>query len=277
MKVNLPDTTLFVEQAGSGRPLLLIHGFPFNHEMWQPQIETLSRYSRVIAPDLRGHGQSPPTPGSYSMDTLADDCATVLEKLGVQQPVAICGLSMGGYVSFSFFRRYPQLVAGLILVATRSGADAEEAKKNRDNAAKKVRTEGTQPAIDGMLPIAMSPKTYQEQTELVRQVEGIMEKTTPEGMISALMGMKSRPDSSPTLQKINVPTLILHGADDQIIPTSEAEAMHAAIQGSQFKIIPKPEAEIPYIIILDQVLPHPYFPCFTRLEISGPVPATEII
>lgn len=238
MKVNLPDTTLFVEQAGSGRPLLLIHGFPFNHEMWRPQIETLSRNSKVIAPDLRGHGHSPPTPGPYSMDLLADDCATVLEKLGVQQPVAVCGLSMGGYVSFAFIRRHPQMVAGLILVATRAGADAEDAKMNRDNAAEKVRTEGTQPVIEGMLPIAMSPKTYQEQTDLVREVEVIMENTSPEGMISALMGMKSRPDSTPTLQKINVPTLILHGADDQIIPTSEAEAMHSVIRGSQFKVIP---------------------------------------
>ena len=238
MKLNLPDTSLFVEQAGSGQPLLLIHGFPFNHEMWQPQIEILSRHSKVIAPDLRGHGQSPPTPGPYSMDMLADDCAAVLEKLGVIQPVAVCGLSMGGYVSFAFFRRFPQLVAGLILVATRSGADAEEAKKNRDKAAEKVKTEGSQPVIEGMLPIAMSPKTYQEQVDLVRQVEGIMQKTTPEGMISALMGMKSRPDSTPILDKISVPTLILHGADDQIIPTSEAEAMHAAIQGSQFIIVP---------------------------------------
>ena len=139
---------------------------------------------------------------------------------------------------FAFFRRYPQLVAGLILVATRSGADAEEAKKNRDIAAEKVRTEGTQPVIESMLPIAMSPTTYQKQTDLVQQVEGIMQKTTPEGLISALMGMKSRPDSTPTLDKITVPTLILHGADDQIIPTSEAEAMHAAIQGSQFIIVP---------------------------------------
>lgn len=238
MRINLSDTKLFVEQAGRGQPLLLIHGFPLNHEMWRPQIETLARNSKVIAPDLRGHGQSPPTPGPYSMDMLADDCATVLEKLGVQQPVAVCGLSMGGYVSFALFRRHPQMVAGLILVATRSGADTEEAKKNRENAAEKVRTEGIEPVIEGMLPIMMSPKTYQEQVDLVQQVEGIMAQTSPDGMMSDLMGMKSRPDSTPTLEMINVPTLILHGADDQIIPISEAEAMHAAIHGSQLKIIP---------------------------------------
>ena len=77
MRVKLQDTTLFVEQAGIGQPLLLIHGFPFNHEIWRPQIDTLSISSRVIAPDLRGHGQSPPTSGSYSMDMLADDWVLV--------------------------------------------------------------------------------------------------------------------------------------------------------------------------------------------------------
>ena len=238
MKIKLPETNIFVEQKGSGRPLLLIHGFPFNHEMWQPQIDTLSNQVRVIAPDLRGHGQSPPTEGPYPMDVLADDCADILEALEVDQPAVVCGLSMGGYISFAFYRRYPQLVAGMILAATRAGADSEEAKTNRDNAAQLTKQHGSQPVIDSMLPIVMAPRTYQDRPELVSQVAGIMESTSPSGMISALMGMKSRPDSTPTLGQIGVPTLIVHGADDQIIPVSESEAMHTGIQGSNLEIIP---------------------------------------
>lgn len=238
MRVNIQDTTLYVEQAGEGQPLLLIHGFPLNLEMWRPQLETLSQHAKVIAPDLRGHGQSLPTPGPYSMDMLADDCAEILEKLGIQQPVVVCGLSMGGYVGFSFLRRHPQMVAGLILVATRAGADSEEGKNNRDNAAQQVKSEGIQPVIDSMLPILMAPNTYQEQFDLVDQVEEIVAQTSSDGMISALMGMKTRPDSMPTLKKIKLPTLIIHGAEDQIIPISEAEAMHFAVVGSRFEIIP---------------------------------------
>jgi pimeloyl-ACP methyl ester carboxylesterase len=172
------------------------------------------------------------------MDLLADDCAGILEKMGVVEPVVVCGLSMGGYVSFAFLRRHPQLVAGLILAATRAGADTEEAKINRDNAAQLTKLEGTQPVNESMLPIVLAPNTYQEKPDLVDQVEKIMAQTSTDGMVSALMGMKTRPDSSPTIEKINVPTLIIHGADDQIIPTSEADAMHAAIEGSRLEIIP---------------------------------------
>ena len=238
MRIKLQDTSLFVEDLGSGVPLLLIHGFPLNREMWRPQIETLSATARVIALDLRGHGQSPSTEGPYSMDLLADDCAGVLEVLKVDHPVVVCGLSMGGYVSYAFYRRHSEKVAGLILAATRAGADSEEAKINRDKAAQLTEENGTQSVIDNMLPIIMAPKTYLERPELVTRVGNIMSQTSTSSMVSALLGMKSRPDSTPTLGQINVPTLIIHGADDQIIPLSDSEAMHTAIPDSQLEVIP---------------------------------------
>jgi len=238
MRINLQDTNLFVEDLGSGVPLLLIHGFPLNREIWRPQIETFSATARVIALDLRGHGQSPPTGGPYSMDLLADDCADVLEVLKVDQPVVVCGHSMGGYVSFAFYRRHSEKVAGLILAATRSGADSDEAKINRDKSAQGIEIHGTQPVIDSMLPIIMAPQTYLERPELVTRVRDIMSQTSASGMISALLGMKTRSDSTPTLGQINVPTLIIHGADDQIIPLSDSEDMQSMIPDSQLDVIP---------------------------------------
>jgi pimeloyl-ACP methyl ester carboxylesterase len=238
MRVELQDTNLFVEDLGSGVPLLLIHGFPLNQEIWRPQIEALSANARVIALDLRGHGQSPPTESPYSMDLLADDCAGVLEVLNVDQPVVICGHSMGGYISFAFYRRHPEKVGGLILAATRAGADSEEGKLNRDKAAQLTEEKGTQPVIDSMLPIIMATQTHREKPELVSQVAGIMKKTSTNGMIGALLGIKTRPDSTPTLGQIKVPTLIIHGEGDQIIPLSESEAMHAKIPDSKLEILP---------------------------------------
>lgn len=239
MILDLQGTQLYIEESGRGTPLLLIHGFPFNHEMWRPQIDTLSPYARVIAPDLRGHGQSPPSTSPYTMDLLADDCAKVLETVGVQEPVIVCGLSMGGYVAFAFYRRHPSLVARLILAATRAKADSPEAKENRDKTAELAQESGVQAVTANMLPILMSPKTYQTKPEVVNRVKRIMDQTSTQGMVSALMGMKERPDSTATLEAINVPTLIIHGQDDQIIPLQEAKAMHAAIQNSQLEIIPE--------------------------------------
>lgn len=236
--IKLQDANLFVEEQGSGMPLLLIHGFPLNLEMWQPQFKTLSKAARVIAIDLRGHGKSPPTDGPYTMDLLAEDCVGVLQAMKIEQRVVLCGLSMGGYICFAFHKRHPELVGGLILAATRAGADSEEGKNNRDKAIHETEMHGPQSVIDSMLPIIMAPQTYTEQSELVSQVAAIMEKTSSRGMISSLQGMKTRPDSNPHLPKIKVPTLIIHGEDDQIIPLSEADSMHAAIPDSQLEIIP---------------------------------------
>jgi pimeloyl-ACP methyl ester carboxylesterase len=237
-KVKLQDIYIDVEISGSGQPLLLIHGFPLNLEMWRPQIETLSSSLKVIAPDLRGHGQSPPTPGPYSMDLLSDDCAALLVELGIDEPVILGGLSMGGYVAFSFYRRHPTRVSKLILAATRAGADSPEVKVNRDKAVREINEIGPESVVENMLPIMMAPQTYADQPALVDRVRQIMLRTSAEGMVSALTGMKSRTDSTPILKEIKVPTLILHGADDQIVPLSESKAMQASISDSHLEVIP---------------------------------------
>jgi 3-oxoadipate enol-lactonase len=251
MKIDLHNTHLNVEDHGRGLPLLLIHGFPLSLEIWRPQIDTLSISARVIAPDLRGHGQSPPTSGPYTMDMLADDCAAVLQALKIDRPIVVCGLSMGGYVTFAFYRRHPSLVAGLILASTRAGADTPEAKVMRDKSAVKAEKEGIQAVTNNMLPKIMAPRTYTNNPELVTCVEEIMAQTSLDGMVAALKGMKLRPDSTATLAELDVPVLILHGSEDQIIPLQEAENMQRAITGSQLEIIPEtghlPNLEQPQI------------------------------
>ncbi|MFN2214985.1 MAG: alpha/beta fold hydrolase [Anaerolineales bacterium] len=239
MIMQIGNLQLNVEDRGSGRPLLLIHGFPLNLEMWRPQIESLSTKQRIIAIDLRGHGLSPSTPGPYPMRLLAEDCAALIKALEVDQPLVVCGFSMGGYISFSLYRHHPDLFSGLILASTRAGADTDQGKTNRGQAIAKVRQQGIHPVIESMLPALVAPKTYRENHELVQQVTGIMEQTSPEGMISALQGMMERPDSTGMLGEINVPTLIVHALDDQIISISDSEAMHTGIPNSQLEIIPE--------------------------------------
>jgi 3-oxoadipate enol-lactonase len=218
--------------------LLLIHGFPLHSSMWAPQLEELAGFTRIIAPDLRGHGDSEAVPGPYTVEMLAHDCVGLLEHLAIQPPVIVCGLSMGGYVAFELYRQYPELVAGLILAATRAGADSEEARANRDKAAENVRANGVPALVEGMLPKLLAPQTAAADPALVDVVRMIMLTTSPEGAVGALQAMRDRPDSTPTLAEIDVPTLIIHGRDDQLIPLAEAEAMHQAIKGSRLVAIP---------------------------------------
>jgi len=238
MKISAGNIQLNIEDHGSGQTILLIHGFPLNIEMWRPQIGYLSALYRVIAIDLRGHGLTPPTPGPYSMELLADDCAAALAVLGVHEPAVICGLSMGGYISFALYRRHPQLFSGLILAATRAGTDTNQARANRDQAIAVAKKQGSQPLFENMLKVLLAPDTYQDKPELVDNVAEILSQTSEDGVVAALEGMRDRADSTDLLEQIDVPTLILHGEADQIIPLSESELMHNKIPNSILEIIP---------------------------------------
>ena len=225
------------ESLGKGIPLLFIHGFPLNRRMWDPQMQSLSHHLRVLAPDLRGHGDSESVEGPCNLDMLADDCVKMLDALDIPQPAVVCGLSMGGYTTLAMYRRYPERIRGLILAATRAGADSPDGKANRDKAISQAEKDGAAATAASMLPKLMSPKTYKSNPDLIKQVERIMTSTSVTGIIGALESMKTRPDSTPYLGEITVPTLIIHGEDDQLIPFQEAQSMHAAIPGSTLVLI----------------------------------------
>jgi 3-oxoadipate enol-lactonase len=218
-------------------PVLLIHGFPLSSELWDGQIAELSDIARMVAPDLRGHGESHPTEPGFGLERYADDCVALLDDLGLDGPVVVAGLSMGGYIAFEIFRRHPERVGGLILAATRAGADSAEAQKNRQASAEKVAADGVDPVVDAMAGKLLAPGNYDAMPEVAGFVREMMAGTSVEGMIAALLAMKDRTDSTPTLAEIDVPTLIVHGVEDQLIPFAEAEAMHKGIAGSQLAAI----------------------------------------
>jgi 3-oxoadipate enol-lactonase len=244
MHVQLPDFTMAYNDLGIGVPVLFIHGYPLNRKMWEPQFEGLGDVARLIAPDLRGHGESafntgyvPPSQG-FSMDMLADDCAALLEALEIDQPVVFCGLSMGGYVAFAFYRRYREKVRGLILAATRAGPDSIETKDTRREAIALAEVEGPEVITEAMLPNVLSSRTFTHQPETVQQVAEIMASITIDGMVGDLKGMMERPDSISTLKEIDVPTLILFGADDKIINLWEMNTLREGIPNAAAIFIP---------------------------------------
>jgi 3-oxoadipate enol-lactonase len=236
MQVRLRDFVMEYDEKGSGIPLLLVHGFPLSRKMWGLQLSGLSSSARVITPDLRGFGDSEYTRGPYSMDMLAGDLHEFLNEIGIREPVILGGLSMGGYISFAFCRLYPERVAGLLLAATRAAPDDEQGKVRREEMAAIALEASPKPIIEDMLPKLMSPKTYQEKPDLVQKVREIMETSTPEGMAGALLGMKDRIDSKATLQQFDKPALVIHGADDQIVPVDEARSMVQSLPEGRLEI-----------------------------------------
>lgn len=243
MQNNKHNQLSYIDQ-GQGTPILFIHGYPLSKKLWEEQIEGLSSQFRCIAPDLRGYGQSALLAAQvekqhFSMDMFAEDCANLLTDLGIREPVVVTGLSMGGYISLAFYKLYPNRVRSLVLTATRAGADSLEAQNNRDKAVDTVTHSGSRAIFEAMLPKLISPSAYANKPELVKRVEGIMDEATHEGIVASLLAMKTRPDSTLLLPNITCPSLIIHGADDQIIPITEAQSMHNSIPEAELVIIEK--------------------------------------
>jgi 3-oxoadipate enol-lactonase len=238
MNILMNGLQISYTDAGQGTPLLFVHGFPLNRQMWQPQVDGLSGAARIIAPDLRGHGDSQTVPGPYSMDLFAGDLNALLDALGITQKIVLCGLSMGGYVAFAFYRKYAHRLAGLVLTATRAAADSPEARAGRDQTAALVREKGVEALVEGMVPRLLAPQTLQTRPDLVEQARTIIRRTSLEGALGDLAALKERPDSTPTLAQIDLPVLLLPGTEDQIVPLYEAQSMHAAIRGARLAVMP---------------------------------------
>jgi 3-oxoadipate enol-lactonase len=233
---RIDDIQMAYTDSGIGRPVVLIHGYPFNRTLWNEQVAALSTSYRVIAPDLRGFGESDASDGTATMNRMAQDVALLLNHLGVTR-ATIAGLSMGGYVALAFYKQFPSRVRTLVLADTRAQADTEEAKQTRAQHAEKALTEGMAGIADIMLPKLLTPETVSKRHEVVKRVRDMMLKTKPEGAAAALRGMAEREDQTELLPQISVPTLILVGAEDAITSRGDSETMHHAIAGSRLVVL----------------------------------------
>jgi pimeloyl-ACP methyl ester carboxylesterase len=224
-------------EAGKGEPIVFVHGFPFHSAMWGEQLNALPKGWRGIAPDLRGFGASEPgTDPIYTMELFAQDLHALLDRLSIERAV-LCGLSMGGYVLFEFWRLFPKRVRALVLADTRAGPDSADAKKARESLAKRVEKEGNTPVVDGMLPKVLNSTTRYGKPEVVQVIKSMMQETSADTMARALRGMAERPDSEPLLRTINVPCLVVVGSEDAITGRGQAEFLARGIRGSSLEIV----------------------------------------
>jgi 3-oxoadipate enol-lactonase len=220
----MADTVkLHYVERGAGFPVVLIHGFPFDHRIWEEQAEALSESYRVITPDLRGHGKSPVPEGVYNMDLMARDVFALLDDLGIKRAVW-AGHSMGGYITMAALRLAPERIAGVAFVATHPHADSDEKRVGRLETAEKVLAEGSQVMVDAMRSDIFAPE-FGTDSDTAEAVYNIMRATSPVGIAGALRGMAERPASVETLRKISVPAVVIAGEDDQIVALDVAKEM----------------------------------------------------
>ncbi len=239
----MPTTTVngismnYVDE-GAGPVLLLVHGFPLDHTMWQFQIADLKEEVRVIAPDLRGFGATGVTPGTVSMRQMADDLAALLDALKISEPVFFCGLSMGGYVAWQFIERHAHRLAGVILCDTRAQADTPKERETRLETADKVLKEGPGFLADSMPKKLFSELAHKEQGALVNATKAVIRKGNPEGVAAAARGMAARPDVRDRLPSIELPALVIVGTDDAISTADEMREIAEALPVSMFTEVP---------------------------------------
>lgn len=230
---------LAFEQYGDGNPIIFLHAFPFNRNMWQPQIEFfVSKNFKLIVPDLPGFGESQTTSQINTMEKTAISVAELTDSLGIKK-ASICGISMGGYVALNFFRLFPEKFSSLILCDTNSTADSEEIRNNRFWLIEEIEQNGMTAVSDSILEKLLSDITLKNNKFLVEKIHNQILNADKLGTIAALKGMAKRMDHTFILNKINFPTLLIFGEDDKITDLKTSENLKNQIPNSKLKIIKK--------------------------------------
>lgn len=215
---------------GPGDPLVLLHAFPLNGRMFEPQMMGLSGERRVVAPDYPGFGRSPRTPAQPDVRYYAEGVRDLLDRLHFER-VVLGGVSMGGYVAFECMRVLPERISALVLANTRPEPDPVEMREIRNEMALSVAREGVEVLVELQLERLLAPESLQHEG-LVEKVRAIILENSPDGAVAALGAMRERPDSRPLLGKIDVPTLVVSGEEDGNSSPEVMGAMAAEIPGA---------------------------------------------
>lgn len=233
------NSSLRYTDRGSGPPLLLVHGFPLSRQMWAGDIEAFGRQFRVLAPDLPGFGESPPGQAAFTMEGCADALQALLEALQLGGKFVLLGLSMGGYISFEFVRKFQDRLKALVLVATHPFPDSEATRQARYETAEFVRREGSAALAERLIPKFLGRTSLDTKPQVIERVRELICSNSPDRIAAACLGLASRRDSAPMLSQIRVPTLILAGDEDALIPREQTERLHRGIADSRFVVVPQ--------------------------------------
>jgi 3-oxoadipate enol-lactonase len=225
---------------GSLRTYVLLHAFPIGANLWEPQMHCIPPGWRLLTPDLRGFGGSTEldSSGTLSMSDYAEDLVDLLDELGIAHAV-VGGASMGGYATLAFLQAAADRVEGLVLANTRAGADSLEARANRRNMLALLDREGPSGVAREMMPKLLGKTTHETNPEAEATVRRLIKQQSPVAVRAAIHRMMHRPDSTPLLATIKVPTLVITGDEDELIPIDESRAIANAVPGATLLLIPR--------------------------------------
>ena len=228
---NVNGVDLAYVHRGQGTPLVLIHGYPLDHSIWDPILPLLEDTFTVIVPDLRGFGASSGVERTYGMEDYAADIAGLLDHLGVQQ-AALVGHSMGGYVALAFAKAYPARIRGLGLVSSQAPADPPDRKEGRYKTAADVEEKGVGGVAESM------PAKFSSDPALQSFSRELIGKQSVSGVAGALKAMAERQDSTELLKGFQMPLVIVHGDADELIPVDRAREIESAVMQARLYVLP---------------------------------------
>lgn len=229
---------LAYEAAGDGPAVVLIHGFPLQRRMWQPQLEGLSAAGyRVIAPDLPGFGASAPLPGGATMRGYAEALIDLMDSLSVGRAV-IGGMSMGGYVLLELLENHPQRASAALFLLTKASADDAAGKARRTELARAAEEGRLSVVADNFAGLLFAPGTPEEKPQLVNQVRDWMQGASPVGVRDGLLAMRDRNDFSGALARFTLPALVIGAALDLAIPADHSRALVAGLPNARLEMVP---------------------------------------
>ncbi len=238
LKMSINDFKVSYNDSGSDNAItiIFIHGFPFNKSMWDKQTAALKDSYRVIAYDVRGHGNSEGGIGNFSIDLFVADLIELIDNLMLDK-VVICGLSMGGYIALKAIEKHPNRFEALVLSDTQCAADTAESKIKRLQTIEHIKEISVEEFADESIKNLFSPESFLTKKAEIAAVREMIVNTSKLTLINTLLAISERVDSCNNLQEINVPVLIMVGKDDIITAPATARLIHSKIQHSLLKIL----------------------------------------
>ena len=239
-KINITINNLTVSYSDHGPDdapvIIFIHGFPLNKSMWNIQVEALKENYRVIAYDIRGHGNSDPGIDEFFIELFVIDLLRLMEKLKIEKSI-LCGLSLGGYIALNAVLKHPDRFDGLILNDTQCIADTPEIKENRCNAIISIKEKGVEQYADEIIKKLFAQETFTKNKNVVDAVKEMIISTQKQSLCNTLHALAERKETCDQLPEINIPVLIMVGEEDKITPIAAAQQMHEKILNSKLEII----------------------------------------